>query len=188
MKKISIALLFLFVSCYLHAQKKVSFSSQNYIGIVTGESDTGPQVQTINGIRFNKWFTGVGAGIDWYYQRSVPLFLFAERGFKIGPTRNIYFSSGAGINFPWGKQMYDDWNWWRVADPSAGFYWNTGFGYRIPVGKHSDAVLLHLGYSNKNYTEKISEPVPCLVPPCPVNTESYKYNLRTISFKLGYGF
>lgn len=188
MKKIITAFLCLGASCYLHAQKKVSFSTQNYMGVLAGGSDSGPQVQTINGIRFNKWFTGIGAGIDWYYQRSVPLFLHAERGFKIGPSRKIYFSSGAGMNFPWEKYYYNEWNWWTEAKAYPGFFWSGGFGYRIPVGKHSDAVLLHLGYSNKFYREKITSSFPCFNPPCPENTETYKYNLRAISFKLGYGF
>jgi hypothetical protein len=156
--------------------------------VLAGESDTGPQLQIINGIRFNKWFTGIGSGIDYYYHRSIPVFLMAERGFKIGSSRNIYFSSGAGINFPWDKNYYNDWNWWSESKSSPGFYWNTGFGYKIPVGKNSDAVLLHIGFSIKFFKEKIINNFPCFNPPCPVTTETYRYNLRAFSFKLGYGF
>jgi hypothetical protein len=188
MKKILTGVIFLAASCYLHAQKKVSFSTQNYVGILAGESDTGPQVQTINGISFNKWFTGIGSGIDWYYQRSVPLFLLVERGLKITPSRNIYISSGAGVNFPWSKEYYNDWGWWQQSKKYPGLFLNAGIGYRIPVSKNNDAVLLHIGYSNKNYREKVTSSMPCINPPCPENTETYNYKLRTVSFKLGYGF
>lgn len=188
MKKIFLAFIF-FVACgSLHAQNKASFSTQNYIGILTGGSGNGPQIQTISGFRFNKWFTGIGTGIDWYYQRSVPVFLSLERGFRVAPKKNIYFSSGAGINFPWRDNVYNDWNWWSESKAKNGLFWNAGFGYKISVSKNNDAVLLHFGYSNKVYSEKITSTYPCLVAPCPETTETYKYNLRALSIKIGYGF
>jgi len=127
MKKHFLGFIFFAASCSLHAQNKVAFSTQNYVGLLIGGSDNSPQLQTINGIRFNKWFTGIGTGIDWYYQRSVPVFLSLERGFRVTPKKNIYFSSGAGINFPWRNNIYNDWNWWSVSEAKNGLYCNAGF-------------------------------------------------------------
>jgi len=184
-----IIVLFLVNVFYSNAQKKIKFSTQNYIGFLTGSSDNALQLQTINGISFNKWFTGLGAGIDWYYERSVPVFVSAERGFQVTQKKNIYFSAAAGANLPWRQEYRDDLDWsWTTSKTSPGFYWNAGFGYRINIGKQDDAVLLNLGFSNKFYKEKVSSTYPCLVAPCPVNTESFNYNLRAVSLKLGYGF
>jgi hypothetical protein len=188
MKKNIIAFIFLIACCSLQAQDKVAFSTQNYVGLLVGSNGSNPQIQTINGIRFKKWFTGIGTGIDWYYQRSIPVFLSVERGFRVAPKKNIYFSSGAGINFPWRDNAYNDWNWGSVSETKNGLFWNAGFGYKISVSKTNDAILLYFGYSNKVYSEKIKTTYPCLVGPCPENIETYKYNLQALSVKVGYGF
>ena len=189
MKKITIILLLLISVLYSNAQKKIKFATQNYVGFLAGSSDNALQLQTINGISFNKWFTGIGTGIDWYYQRSVPVFISAERGFKVNQKKHIYFSAAGGANFPWKNSNYVyDWNWYQTSKMEPGFYWNTGIGYKINIGKQDDAVLLHLGFTNKFYKEKITSTYPCLMAPCPENTESFNYNLRAVSVKLGYGF
>ena len=188
MKKIILASLFLMAYCNMRAQNKVAFSTQNYVGLLVGGSGNSLQIQTINGIRFNKWFTGIGTGIDWYSQRSIPVFLSVERGFRVNPKKNIYFSSGVGVNFPWQVNADDDWNSWSVSETKNGLYWNAGLGYKISVSKNNDAVLLYFGYSNKMYNEDIKSTYPCLIGPCPESTETYKYNLRALSIKIGYGF
>lgn len=189
MKKIIIVGLLFMNGFYSHGQKKIRFSTQNYVGFLAGSSDNALQLQTINGVAFNKWFTGIGTGIDWYYQRSVPVFFTAERGFSVSQKKDIYFAASAGANFPWkNSNYYNDWSWWSSSELETGFYWNAGIGYKISVGKRDDAILLNLGFSNKFYKEKISTSNPCLVAPCPVTTESFNYNLRAVSVKLGYGF
>jgi hypothetical protein len=190
MKKIICVASLLIVAFNSNAQKRVKFSTQNYIGYLIGSSDNDLQLQTINGISFNKWFTGIGTGIDWYYQRSVPVFLSVERGFAVNKTKNIYFSAGLGSNFPWkDKNNYSDvWGWPTDSKMQTGLYLNAGFGYKISVGKQNDAVLLHVGYSNKRYKETVTTIAPCLWGNCPESTESFNYNFRTISVKIGYGF
>lgn len=189
MKKISItAAIALIIYCPVVAQEKISFSSKNYFGIVAGENGNNPQLQTINGFKIGKWFTGIGTGIDWYYQRSIPLFFSADRCFSMKPRRSFLISGDAGINFPWKySNYYNDWGFGE-SKMVPGFYWATGFGYRIGVGKQNDAVLLHVGYINKLYKEKSTYVSPCLIPPCPVNEETYNYNLKGVSIKIGYGF
>jgi hypothetical protein len=189
MKKIFFVFIIHSIAYYSHAQKKTSFLTQNYVGFLAGSSDNALQLQTINGISFNKLFAGLGLGVDWYYQRSIPFFLSIEKGFLIKQGRNIYFSTAAGANFPWKYTAYaDEWYWGGRSKAYPGFYWNAGFGYRISIGKQNDAVLLHFGLSNKFYKEKVTTTMPCLWGPCPESSESLKYNLRAFSFKLGYGF
>ena len=190
MKKIiSIGWLIL-IGMSANAQDKMRFSTQNYAGLLAGGSENALQIQTINGIAVNKWFMGIGTGIDWYYVRSVPLFLLVEKGFAVNKTKNIYFSAGAGSNFPWkDKNGYADrWYWASDSKTQEGLYLNAGVGYKISVGKQNDAVLLHLGYSNKRYKEKITITSPCLWGDCPESTESFNNDLRAVSIKIGYGF
>ena len=188
MKKIIISVISFIAFCNVQAQNKVAFSTQNYVGLLVGGSGNSPQIQTINGVRFNKWFTGIGTGIDWYSERSIPVFLSAERGFRVTPKKNIYFSSGIGINFPWLDNDHNEWNSWSVSETKNGLFWNAGLGYKISVSKNNDAVLLYFGYSNKVYSEDVISTYPCLIGPCPETTETYKYNLKALSIKIGYGF
>jgi len=92
MKKILIFFLLMQLTAVLPAQQKPRFSTQNMVGLLVGGSDNAPQVQTINGLAYRNWFTGVGAGIDWYYQRSIPLFLSANRFFTTSPRRQVFLS------------------------------------------------------------------------------------------------
>jgi hypothetical protein len=172
---------------YLNAQKKMQFSSQNYIGLLTGASSTHLEVQTINGITKGKWFGGIGTGINWYYERTIPVFLFTERALQIKKNKGIYLSAGAGPNIPWAIN-YDK-SGYLSRKMSAGFYWQTGAGYKINVGKQGDALLLYMGISNKTYKETIlSDGIYCFTYPCPGNIETYRYKLHALSVKVGYSF
>lgn len=189
MKRILIIISLVLSVVELTAQSKPAYSTQNYVGLLTGGSGSNFQVQTINGLSFRQWFVGLGTGIDWYYQRSIPVFLSAERGFGIGSNRKIYFSSSVGANFSWNNRE-DYYHIWGNGSSkfNPGLYWSAGFGYRIPVGKRNDALLFHVGYSNKFYKEKRHFTYECLIPPCPGSDETFEYNLRALSMKLGWGF
>ena len=76
MKKIFVFLLTLFLTIGLMAQQKPRFSTQNMVGLLVGGSDNAPQVQTINGLVYRNWFTGIGTGIN-----GVSLFFFRPIGF-----------------------------------------------------------------------------------------------------------
>ncbi len=168
-------------------QKKLSFSSQIYGGIVVGESDNSPQVQMINGVKWKKWFGGIGAGIDWYYIRSVPVFLSVNKSFFQKDKRSLFLSADAGYNFEWERKYYRDFPPYDT-EKKGGAYWGTGVGYRFGVGKSDNAVLFQLGYSYKKLTETQTYVNPCLIGPCPEYTERLDYKLRRFSIKLGWGF
>src|SRR5688572_19107366 len=127
--KTTIALIF-FVSLHtsMQAQIKPAFSSQNYVGILEGESGTALQLQTINGFRYRGWFAGAGTGIDYYYFRSVPVFLSLAK-FIQNPKVPLYFTGDVGVNFPWheGNRF---WTGMR-GEMSGSLYWGSGVGYRF---------------------------------------------------------
>ncbi|HMK26086.1 MAG TPA: hypothetical protein VK483_08660 [Chitinophagaceae bacterium] len=188
MKKTVITIfLFLGIVICLHAQKKPGFSSQNYVGFVAGKTDVHLQLQTINGLKWKSWFGGIGAGIDWYYLRSIPVFASVNRSFLQKGKRSLLLSADAGINFPWRGNIYYDFPPYDHKQYS-GLYCAGGVGYKFGVGKADNAILMQLGYSFKRLGEKTTSVYYCLTPPCPENIERFDYRLNRVSFRLGWGF
>ena len=183
---------FLLISCVIFftsftakGQQNIKFFSQNYMGMLEGESATSFQLQTINGFRYKTWFTGIGTGLDYYFQRSIPLFLSAGN-FLSASKVPLYFNGDIGINFPWGKNeqyfIHDP------ADFSPSLYWAGGVGYAFRFPKTMNRLLLNLGYSYKHLVEKTKLSAPCLIPPCPEYTERYDYRLKRLSLRAGWMF
>lgn len=185
---IPVIICLLSISAGLQAQNKPRFSTQNTVGLLIGGSDNAPQFQTINGVAYHNWYTGIGAGIDWYYQRSIPVFLSVNRFFTTSPRRQVFLSSGAGVNYAWGTPDYITNGWGYDTKFSPGFYWTAGLGYKIAIGKQNDHLLIQLGYNNKSHTQKSTLVMPCLIAPCPVSKETYKYSFNALSFRIGWGF
>ena len=168
------------------AQKKAIFSSQNYVGLLEGEQKSKLQLQTINGIKYRTWFIGLGTGIDWYYLRSIPIFLSLNRDFLQKKNRNFFVALNGGVNLPWKKN--NDLN--ELGYPRGrlltGFYWEGGLGYKIGIGKRNNAMLLQLAYNYKHLGEKTITRVydtPELDP-----AERFDYYLRRLSMKIGWKF
>ncbi len=61
-KKLSFLLLisFVMVSALSAQKKKVRFQSVNQFAMVGGENHVNTAFQTINGIKFSNWFSGIG--------------------------------------------------------------------------------------------------------------------------------
>jgi hypothetical protein len=184
-KRVIVLIVILCNCSSLFAQKGWKFSSQNYAGILEGESGTALQLQTINGFRHKTWFAGAGTGIDYYFQRSIPLFVSVSKFLPSGKLP-LYFSGDAGINFPWIKNGL-----YYIQDPgeySSSLYWAGGVGYKFGFKKKNDGILLNFGYSFKHLVNETEYTMPCLIPPCPVTTERNDYRLKRISLKVGWTF
>jgi hypothetical protein len=178
---------FVFISIYTSAQKSIRFSSQNYVGLMEGEHGSSLQLQTINGVRFNSWFVGLGAGIDWYYRRSIPIFASANMDFLKKEKRSFFLSANAGINFPWQTDNYhNEWGYDETKSYS-GLYWGAGVGYKIGMGKGNDALLMQLGYDYKHVGEKVAYPYMVFDSQSDPN-DQFEYHLRRLSFKIGWSF
>ena len=171
------------------AQHKINFRSQNYAGLLEGENGSAFQVLTINGLRYKSWFTGIGTGVDWYYLRSIPLFASVNKSFFEKNNRNAFFiSADVGINFPWTRQYYHDWNYGGTEKYYNGLYLTPGIGYKTGIGKKSDAILLYFGYSYKHTKERVFSNYPCLACLNSETTSIYNYYLKRLSLKLGWSF
>jgi hypothetical protein len=170
-----------------NAQCSCSFSSQQYVGLLEGSKGSAFQLQTVNGLKYKTWFAGIGAGLDYYTFRSVPIFLSLNKEFLLG-RNSIYALLDAGYNIPWYEKEDGRGNNFVSSDFSGGFYWSGGVGYKISVNKKRDAVLFNLGYSFKEMKEAQEMPVFCISPPCLNKIDSYDYKFNRLSLKLGYQF
>ena len=76
MKQICLFIALLFFALSMQAQKKseLNFSSINQVGFLKGSSDQALQIQTVNGVAYETWFAGVGAGLDDYNFKTFTIF------------------------------------------------------------------------------------------------------------------
>ena len=181
-------MIFFLAGSSVFAQKKNGFASNNYVGILEGDDGSAFQLQTINGYRFNGWFAGLGLGLDYYRLRSVPFFLSLKKDFSL-KNRGFYVTLDGGTNFAWveDEENQNRWSPYISREWRPRLFWGSGLGYKFGL-KNNDAVLLNLGYSFKRMHEVRQVPTMCINPPCPTTEESYDYQLKRVSLRLGYEF
>ena len=186
MKEIIVSLLFsVFLNINCYAQDKFIFHSQNFAGLLEGQAGSAFQLQTINGVQKNGWFSGIGTGLDYYRFRSIPLFLNISKFLFSG--QKFFVSGNGGVNFPWLKSEASGWNIISVNYP-ASFFFEPGIGYKIGKSKSGNGVMINAGYSYKHIRENYQVTNPCTNSPCPELYEIYDYRLRRVSLKIGYMF
>ena len=108
-------------------KEKKFFSSQISTGVVEGEQGTSFHIEVLNGIRYKTWFGGIGTGLDYYYFRSIPVYL---SGIKYLSKRNhsFFIQGDAGMNFAWVEDRMNVWN--EVShEYKPGMYWNGMLGF-----------------------------------------------------------
>ena len=190
--KLFFVVAFSLITINLAAQKKIFFSSQNYAGLLEGESGSQFQLETINGLKYKSWFAGLGTGIDWYYKRSIPVFLSVNKDLLKKQKRNFFIAANGGINFPWEKSGYNNEWGYTVKKAIPGIYWEGGFGYKIGMRKTNDALLIQLGYSYKYVGEKIQNnyitPFSDFVLSQESPNDRFNYHLKRLSIKVGWSF
>lgn len=176
--------IFFFAAECLKAQpnSSVRFSSLVQAGALYGGNGTKLGLQLINGVRYKTYFLGIGAGLDFYYERSVPVFLSAH---KLVRNRNNtpFFYADAGANIPLKKDI----DLRSIDGPlysyHGGIYYDIGAGYRASEnGKVS--VLFSIGYSLKKMTERTES---YWMGPEPFITET-EFFLRRLVVKAGLSF
>lgn len=166
-------------------QKNFHFHSITQAGFLAGSSDVKLQLETINGIKYKTYFVGAGIGLDYYYERSVPVFIDLRKNIFDRPQSPFVYAD-AGINFPWVDKTEKNWRF----EYKKGAYYEFGAGYSFPVRK-SLAVIISAGYSFKilsadeyswNYF------LSSYWPPSSSYIDHHKYTLRRIGIKAGFSF
>ncbi len=179
-----LALLFVSTTSLLQAQ--VSYRSYNTGGIVVGDSKSAYQVLTTHGVQYQKWYTGLGTGIDNYYTRTVPVIFTLLR--DVLPKNNMFVNINAGPQFVWGKDQRNQ--LWNAIESKVfpGFFGEAGFGYRIAIGNEGQSIMFGTYYSYKTHKEKYIVPGICTNPPCQNMTEYINSKFSRWAFKMGLVF
>ena len=166
-------------------KSKKIFSSQISAGITEGEQGTSFHIETLNGIRYKTWFGGIGTGLDYYYFRSVPIYLSAIK--YLSPRNHSFYVQGdGGLNFAWGDETFRAWN--EIDSKfKPGPYWNGSIGFVTGLDR-KNSFSFGLGYSYKFLKEVREMAVQCFNPPCENSFETYRYNLNRLTLKLGWQF
>ena len=152
---------------------KFKFHSNNLGGIVAGESKPNVIFQTINGLEFSKWYTGIGVGIDYYNYKTLPLFFDARRFFDKKNKGFIY--ADLGYNFPLKNKPGKGLGYYNTYNFKGGLYTDFGIGYKTKFIKKS-SLLFSLGQSFKALQTQIGITPACL------ECQSYLYK-----YNMGYG-
>lgn len=163
-------------------KQKIKFSSINQAGLLVGANKEAAMVQTINGIRKDKWFAGFGAGIDFYVERGVPLFLDIRRDLT-DKKNTAFLYADAGIYSPWLNYIQKEQK--LNLSISSGAYYDVGIGWKLK-GKNKRNFLMSAGYSLKQ--DKGKAMVQNWNPGIRAmesNMEHYNYKYRRIVLKLG---
>ncbi|RNI39743.1 hypothetical protein EFY79_00085 [Hanamia caeni] len=173
------------VSSLSAQNKKARFQSVNQFAIVGGENHVNTAFQTINGIKFSNWFSGIGVGIDNYRYKTLPL--FADARWHFGEDKKAFFYGDLGYNFPMknkpGKEVY----YYNTYDFSGDIYTDLGIGFQLSLNKYS-SLIFSLGHSYKKLQNKIGIKTPCPVGTCPVDYSRYDYKFGRMILKAGLVF
>lgn len=183
MKKYLFLLFALSISIFGAAQKnKIHFHSINTFAAVAGETEVSTAFQTVNGIQFSNWFSGIGVGVDNYVYKTLPLFFDARRYF--GNEKRGFIYGDIGYDFPLknktGKEIFR----YDTYDFTGGIYTDIGMGYQFPIHKRSSFVF-SLGYSYKKLQAKIGTTSCPFIGPCFVDYSKYEFSYGRMILKAG---
>jgi hypothetical protein len=164
----------LLISLSASAQKnKIHFHSINSFGLIGGESEVSIAYQTVNGIRFSNWFSGVGVGVDNYRYKTLPLFFDARWYF--GSEKKAFFYGDLGYNFPMKNKLGKEMIYFENYHFKGGLYSELGMGFKTKFIKKS-SILFGFAYSNKQLQSQAG-----IVPLCS------ECNPIWYNYKLSYG-
>ncbi len=173
--------MFLFGTVNAQESSKLHFSSINQIGLLNGEQATSFSLQTVNGVRKNKWFAGAGIGIDDYLGRSIPVFVDLRYDLTTKENTPFMYTDG-GINLLSETSGSAETPGYST---SAGIYYDLGVGWKL-MFNNNRALLVSAGYSLKqvkeNYRTYIGSPSPGLPDE---GYDRFNYLYRRIVVKLG---
>ncbi len=180
------------VNISVSAQKnKIHFRSINQFAMVGGENHVNTAFQTVNGIKFSNWFTGIGIGIDNYRYRTLPLF-FDGRWF-FGEEKKGFIYGDIGYDFPMKDKPGKEISYYDTYHFTGGIYTDFGIGYQVHLCKKS-SMLFNLGYSYKKVGTKIGVntggiPCPLMGSPCNVGySKYYDFSFNRMILKAGLVF
>jgi hypothetical protein len=162
---------------------KIQYKTIVQACLVTGSTTESAALQLIGGVKTDRFFAGIGTGLDFYMYRGIPLFS-TIRYDLLQKNGSLFMYADGGIHFPWVKGDAKDDN----LKYFSGFYSDAGFGYQFK-SKTTAAFLLSVGYSYKHVKQQTASFWFNPWPIEPANQfEIRNYHLNRISIKLGVMF
>lgn len=160
------------------------FRSFNSLGLVEGQKKTSWQLQSVNGIQIKNWFVGAGAGLDYYFIRSIPVYLDLRANLFHKPSTPFLYLD-AGYHYLWAKDKEKE---AFEVESSGGLYYDLGVGYQFPAFKNQRLVF-SAGYTQKDFSRTINVMPWVSVWPAPPNAiQKFEYSLKRLSVKAGLRF
>jgi hypothetical protein len=171
------------------ASRAWQFHSINQIGFLEGQAGSAFQIQTINGFQYKSWFAGIGAGLDYYRFRGIPLFIDFRKEF--GSARNYFFIyGGVGVHFIWlTDDQKADFNMSHYGnnDFSNGLYFDAGIGYKVVLNNRT-AIFISPGFSHKSTEVKNTITICPFQGPCYITPNRFDFNMNRLSVNVGVEF
>ena len=174
-------------NCQDSQKSKIQYSGMYEIGMVIGKAYTKANPQIVQGISFKNYFTGIGAALDPYGFRTIPV--FAQFRYALHQTKSSPFAfASLGVSIPWNngtipEKYYNSDDTWHKLN--TGPYAEVGIGYKVMLNERH-AINLMAGYCYKrfSYTEKTSYYTYELQQ----YEDKYSYDYRRISLRVGFQF
>ncbi len=187
--RLSIISLLLILSSAIQAQVKYSGNVEG--GLVNGNFSTSSYVQTKHGIEYKHWVVGVGAGMDYYRYRTVPLYVELQRSFGKNSVRPFAVIA-AGVNATWPtEEQKQETNGWLQRSPavfSNGFYSRLGGGVLLTTNSKVK-ISITAAYSYKTLSRTYSESNWDMWPqPVNIVEKTIEYRMNRLSIGLGVSF
>lgn len=163
-------------------------------GLVTG-SGLWPygQMQVVSGFTKNKWFGGIGTGLDYYNnKRSIPVFAEISRNFK-DKRKTPFIYADLGYNFSSITMNNRITSEKKDYNQKGGLYYEAGAGYKFRLARKMQWGF-SLAYSHKQSRESGYEPnynyyYLSFAPTAPLlDKVAYKYSFNRLSVKLNCWF
>ena len=166
--------------------ERLQFVSNLQAGLLDGNANTAFQLQTINGIRYKSWMTGIGVGLDYYRVRSIPLFIDLRKNI-LERKETPFLYGDIGMHFSWVKNS-EDFAWQKITY-SNGLFYEFGGGYKFSLAKRR-GITVSAGYSVKKLVQTNYGYGYCpFIGPCESGpVDKYDYIFRRLSIKAGFIF
>ncbi|MEO5649571.1 MAG: hypothetical protein ABIR03_06555, partial [Ginsengibacter sp.] len=150
-----------------------------------GQSPPDLVLETINGIQFSNWFTGIGVGLDNYRYKTLPLFIEGRRYF--GDEKKAFVYGGLGYNFPLKNKPGKEVSFYNSYHFTGGIYTDIGIGFKLSLNKNS-SFLFSLGHSYKKIQNKIGVTICPFIGPCYMDYSKYDLGFGRMVLKAGFEF
>ena len=183
---IIVCCLFLMQHTMAQANKKtIKFTSINSVGLLNGQISSTFTMQTINGISFKNASIGIGAGIDNYGYRTIPVFVDLRKTFGNNAIKPLVFAD-FGIGYPIKTDIPSgQWsNAYTNTSIKRSFCGEWGVGIEKAIGSSSFFVTASYSYKKYAYTQIMNWSYG----PDGTNQARQDYHYNRIALRMGYRF